>query len=54
MARNSCASCSIGCEHLYKAASGKKVRMEYENVFALGPLCGVGDPDVGDRGQRPL
>ena len=46
VARNSCASCSIGCEHLYKGAGGKKVRMEYENVFALGPLCGVNDPDI--------
>ncbi len=46
VARNSCASCSIGCEHLYKGAGGKKVRMEYENVFALGPLCGVNDPDT--------
>jgi aldehyde:ferredoxin oxidoreductase len=46
LARNSCASCSIGCEHIYKGAGGKKVRMEYENVFALGPLCGVSDPDA--------
>ena len=46
VARNSCASCSIGCEHLYKSRDGKKVRMEYENVFALGPLCGVNDPDT--------
>jgi aldehyde:ferredoxin oxidoreductase len=45
VARNSCASCSIGCEHLYRSREGKQVRMEYENVFALGPLCGVGDPD---------
>ncbi len=45
VARSSCASCSIGCEHLYKGPKGKKTRMEYENVFALGPLCGVGDPD---------
>ena len=44
--RSSCASCSIGCEHLYKGAGGKKTRMEYENVFALGPLCGVSDPDT--------
>ena len=29
-----------------KGAGGKKVRMEYENVFALGPLCGVNDPDT--------
>jgi aldehyde:ferredoxin oxidoreductase len=46
VARNSCASCSIGCEHLYKGPGGKKTRMEYENVFALGPLCGVGDADM--------
>jgi aldehyde:ferredoxin oxidoreductase len=46
LARNSCASCSIGCEHIYRGPSGKKTRMEYENVFALGPLCGVGDADA--------
>jgi aldehyde:ferredoxin oxidoreductase len=48
-ARNSCASCSIGCEHIYRSGSasgGKQARMEYENVFALGPLCGVSDPDA--------
>jgi aldehyde:ferredoxin oxidoreductase len=60
--RNSCASCTIGCEHIYSArggtggkggASGKggaggeqRVRVEYENVFALGPMCGVSDPDA--------
>lgn len=50
----SCAACTIGCEHLYGRkdqaadASGKApgVRMEYENLFALGPLCGVGDSDA--------
>ena len=46
VARNSCASCSIGCEHIYKGPGGKKTRMEYENVFALGPLCGVSDADA--------
>jgi aldehyde:ferredoxin oxidoreductase len=46
IARDSCASCSIGCEHIYKGADGKGVRVEYENVFALGPLCGVSDPDA--------
>jgi len=45
VARNSCASCSIGCEHIYRRAGGGSQRMEYENVFALGPLCGVSDPD---------
>jgi len=48
--RASCASCTIGCEHRYGFASstGKKseVRVEYESLFALGPLCGVDDPDV--------
>lgn len=46
LARNSCASCSIGCEHIYRGPGGKQARMEYENVFALGPLCGVSDPDA--------
>ncbi|MEA2284351.1 MAG: aldehyde:ferredoxin oxidoreductase [Solirubrobacteraceae bacterium] len=46
VARESCASCSIGCEHIYKGAGGKQTRVEYENVFALGPLCGVSDPDA--------
>ena len=46
VARSSCASCSIGCEHLYKGPGGRQTRMEYENVFALGPLCGVGDADA--------
>jgi aldehyde:ferredoxin oxidoreductase len=44
--RNSCASCTIGCEHIYRAAGGKQARVEYENVFALGPMCGVSDPDA--------
>jgi len=45
VARDYCASCSIGCEHIYRAPGGKRARVEYENVFALGPLCGVSDPD---------
>jgi aldehyde:ferredoxin oxidoreductase len=42
VARRSCAACTIGCEHIY-AAPGGEVRLEYETLFALGPLCGVGD-----------
>jgi len=44
VARSSCASCTIGCEHIYRVGRGSKVRVEYENVFALGPMCGVSDP----------
>lgn len=49
--RSSCACCTIGCEHIYSlgdktSGSAKGVRLEYENLFALGPMCGVGDPDV--------
>ena len=51
--RASCACCTIGCEHLYSlsgqsAGVGLKtgVRVEYESLFALGPLCEVPDPDV--------
>ena len=43
--RSGCASCSIGCEHIYRARDGSSARVEYENVFALGPMCGVSDPD---------
>jgi aldehyde:ferredoxin oxidoreductase len=46
VARNNCASCTIGCEHIYAASDGSRARVEYENVFALGPLCGVSDPDA--------
>ena len=41
VARNSCASCTIGCEHIYAAKGGKTARVEYENVFALGPMWGI-------------
>lgn len=45
VARNSCAACTIGCEHVYARAGGRGgVRLEYESLFALGPLCGVDDP----------
>ena len=49
--RSSCAACTIGCEHIYGIAnsdngSQTKVRLEYENLFALGPLCGIDDPQI--------
>jgi aldehyde:ferredoxin oxidoreductase len=40
--RASCTACTIGCEHLYEL-DNNRVRVEYESLFALGPLCGVGD-----------
>jgi aldehyde:ferredoxin oxidoreductase len=43
--RVSCASCTIGCEHRFSFGSSE-TRVEYESLFALGPLCGIGDPDV--------
>src|SRR6185369_2434565 len=46
VARSSCASCTIGCEHIYRARGGTQARVEYENVFALSPMCGVSDPDA--------
>jgi aldehyde:ferredoxin oxidoreductase len=45
VARRSCAACTIGCEHIYES-SGGEVRLEYESLFALGPLCGIGDRDT--------
>ena len=45
----SCANCTIGCEKiLVTSGKGKKSkgRMEYESLFALGPLCGVDDPNT--------
>src|SRR5262249_47560878 len=45
VARRSCASCTIGCEHIYQAGGGE-VRVEYESLFALGSLCGIGDPEA--------
>jgi aldehyde:ferredoxin oxidoreductase len=44
VARNSCAACTIGCEHVYESGD-RGVRLEYESLFALGPLCGVDDPE---------
>ncbi len=35
-----------------EAAPFQSVRMEYENLFALGPLCGVGDSDVVLRASQ--
>jgi aldehyde:ferredoxin oxidoreductase len=44
--RHGCASCTIQCERLFKALDGAEQRLEYETLFALGPLCGIKDPEV--------
>jgi aldehyde:ferredoxin oxidoreductase len=44
--RHGCASCSIRCERLFKALNGEEQRLEYETLFALGPLCGIKDPEI--------
>jgi len=44
-----CANCTIGCEKILVTNDDKtesKGRMEYESLFALGPLCGVADPNT--------
>ena len=49
--RASCAACTIGCEHLYEL-DNDDVRVEYESLFALGALCGVGDGAAVLRASR--
>lgn len=52
--RASCAACTIGCEHIFEleaptgdeGAENHGVRLEYESLFALGSLCGIGDPET--------
>jgi aldehyde:ferredoxin oxidoreductase len=53
--RESCVACTIGCEHIYgfgPAGAKVGVRVEYENLFALGSLCGVGDSDAVLRASQ--
>ena len=50
--RASCVACTIGCEHLYSLNSGGSVRLEYENLFALGPLCGIDEPEIVLQASR--
>jgi aldehyde:ferredoxin oxidoreductase len=49
--RASCVACTIGCEHIYSIGKSA-VRLEYESLFALGSLCGVGDGDAVLRASR--
>jgi aldehyde:ferredoxin oxidoreductase len=49
--RKSCTACTIGCEHIYSTGE-TGVRIEYESLFALGSLCGVGDADAVLRASQ--
>lgn len=44
-----CSGCPVGCEHIYHAGSGSqkqvRTRLDYETLFALGPLCCVDQPN---------
>ncbi len=64
-ARRACAACTIGCEHIYGVREPREggaggiggggesgVRVEYESLFALGPLLGIGDPGAVLRALR--
>jgi aldehyde:ferredoxin oxidoreductase len=44
--RKHCAACTIGCEHVFRSRDGRPVRLEYEGIFALGPLCGIDDREA--------
>src|SRR5215471_7321278 len=50
--RAGCVACTIGCEHIYALENGDGVRLEYESLFALGSLCGVGDAAAVLRAAR--
>lgn len=54
--RESCVTCTIGCEHIYSLGQGQDgkrgVRVEYESLFALGSLCGVSDAETVLRASQ--
>lgn len=50
--RKSCAACTIGCEHIFHRPGQEGVRLEYETLFALGPLCGIDNAETILTGAR--
>lgn len=46
VARSTCADCTIGCEKRMRSSGGRTTRLEYENLFALGPMLGLWDADT--------
>ena len=43
-----CANCTIGCEKLITIpnSGSEKVRLEYQSLFAMGPLVGISDRET--------
>ncbi len=53
--RTGCTHCTIGCEHIYETRDGgigTSSRLEYETTYALGPLCGIANPDTLIRAAK--
>lgn len=50
--RTTCADCMIGCEKRFTLADGKSTRIEYENVYALGPLLDIWDMETVAAASR--
>jgi len=42
-----CATCPVACGHIYRVADGEYAgtqwEIDYESLYALGPLCGIDD-----------
>lgn len=59
--RRSCRGCKVACERFYTGKPDKNglqngssgaVRQTYENSFALGPLCGIENPQIVMEASR--
>lgn len=61
--RRSCWGCKVACERFYHGQGSEEARdhgdresggtrLTYENSFALGPLCGIEDPQVITKASR--
>ena len=48
--RHGCIGCPVQCEHRFERPhvqrNGRAVRLEYQSVYALGPLCNIDDLNV--------
>ena len=50
--RNGCAAFTIRCERLFRSLDGYEQRLEYETLFALGPLCEIADREAVLKAAR--